>query len=71
MAWSEIKDKLKENHAWNEVLIEGRWVTMDTTWDAGGVNQNNNFVFRFSRKYYDPRPEDFAKDHIKLEERYY
>lgn len=29
------KNDIKEFHAWNEVLINGEWETIDTTYDAG------------------------------------
>ncbi len=28
------KNDMREYHAWNEVMIEGNWVTIDTTYDA-------------------------------------
>lgn len=28
------KNDLKEYHAWNEVLIDGKWIIIDTTYDA-------------------------------------
>lgn len=51
-------------HAWNKVLIDGRWVYMDTTWDAGNVDfTKKTFQFALKDKYFDPKPEDFAVDH--------
>lgn len=51
-------------HAWNEVKVDGRWVAQDTTWDAGSVDfVKKTFQFRPQRKYFDPSPEEFAKDH--------
>lgn len=32
------KNDMKAYHAWNEVLIEGKWVTIDTTYDAALAN---------------------------------
>ena len=45
-----------ENHAWNEVLVGGNWVTLDTTWDAGNVA---------AQTYFDPDPTFFSKTHTK------
>lgn len=51
-------------HAWNKVLVDGRWVSMDVTWDAGNVNfTKKQFQFDLKHKYFDPKPEDFALDH--------
>ncbi|MEW6771427.1 MAG: transglutaminase domain-containing protein [Bacillota bacterium] len=54
------------NHAWNEVLINGRWVTIDATLDAGYV-VNDRFIKEFSRKYFDPDPARLALTHRKQE----
>ena len=52
------------NHAWNEVYIDGRWVVMDPTWDSGYLDsESKQFVRNPQRKYFDPHPGDFAKDH--------
>lgn len=54
------------NHAWNEVLIDGKWILIDTTWDAGYLNSNNEFVPQFSRKYFNTEPAEFYETHKKL-----
>ncbi len=52
------------DHAWNEVKVDGRWVAMDTTWDAGSVNfAKKTFTFAPRQKYFDPTAAEFAKDH--------
>ena len=55
-----------EPHAWNEVLINGQWVSLDTTWDAGYL-RNGRFVASPSKKYLDPPKELFAKTHQSSE----
>lgn len=40
----------KGMHAWNEVLVDGQWIFVDTTWDAGYVS-GNKFVFAPSSTY--------------------
>ncbi len=35
--------KKNEYHAWNEVLIDNNWISLDATWDAGYIN-NGQFV---------------------------
>jgi hypothetical protein len=55
------------DHAWNEVYADGRWISQDTTWDAGGVNwQTKKFQFSLKEKYFDPKAEAFAVDHRPL-----
>lgn len=34
------KNDLKTYHAWNEVLIDGKWVIIDTTYDAEFIKHN-------------------------------
>ena len=45
------------DHEWNEVLVDGRWVTVDTTWDAGKTPNEH---------YFDPSADVLAQDHTKL-----
>ncbi|MFX4263657.1 transglutaminase domain-containing protein [Pelotomaculum propionicicum] len=52
-----------QSHAWNEVYADGKWVTVDATWDAGYI-QNNSFVAAPSTKYFAPDSEDFAVTHF-------
>ena len=63
--WAEVlAANAQPFHAWNEVLLDGRWVTVDTTWDAGFVDSaTGTFQWRFSRRYLDPTPEVFAITH--------
>jgi transglutaminase-like putative cysteine protease len=51
-----------QSHSWNEVYADGRWVTVDATWDAGYI-QNNNFVAALSTKYFAPDIREFALTH--------
>lgn len=36
------KNDMKEYHAWNEVLLDGKWVVIDTTYDAALSKGNKN-----------------------------
>ncbi|AIQ66846.1 transglutaminase-like domain-containing protein [Paenibacillus graminis] len=39
-------------HAWNEVLLDGKWVTIDTTVDAGlGKNNKDTGLIKVASKY--------------------
>ncbi|MBA1336609.1 MAG: hypothetical protein HPY66_3044 [Firmicutes bacterium] len=49
-------------HAWNELQVDGRWVIVDATWDAGYI-KNGKFVSSPSNKYFDPDNEEFAATH--------
>ena len=49
-------------HAWNELYADGRWVKVDTTWDAGYIKKGK-FVASPSDKFFDPEPDEFAKTH--------
>ncbi|MDR0445683.1 MAG: transglutaminase-like domain-containing protein [Oscillospiraceae bacterium] len=55
------------NHAWNEALIGGRWVILDTTWDSDNEYYSAaDMIFggmRY-RKYFDPTMELFSADHM-------
>lgn len=49
-------------HAWNEFLINGQWVSLDTTWDAGYI-KNGKFVRAQSDRYLIPTASEFNKTH--------
>ncbi|NLC04048.1 MAG: transglutaminase domain-containing protein [Tissierellia bacterium] len=46
------KNDMKEYHAWNEVLINGKWVIIDTTYD-GALNslKNKPSMYKSSSEY--------------------
>ncbi|HSW10048.1 MAG TPA: stalk domain-containing protein [Bacillota bacterium] len=51
-----------ELHAWNQVWVDGRWLSFDVTWNSGHV-EDGRFVARFSRDYFDPPEAAFARTH--------
>jgi len=53
-----------QDHAWNEVLINNKWISIDAAWDAGYL-KNGEFVFAYSDKYFNPDPGIFAQSHSK------
>jgi transglutaminase-like putative cysteine protease len=66
MTVSEICQAKTSFHAWNEVLVEGRWINIDTTLDAGYEDGNTRlFVRSLSDRYFDTPPGLFALTHIK------
>ncbi|KAB2329401.1 transglutaminase domain-containing protein [Cytobacillus depressus] len=71
---SEIEARLVEGmarsgfwpgkHAWVEANIDGSWLTMDPTWGAGYV-KDDQFVPNFNETYFDPNKEEFEKTHTR------
>ena len=49
-------------HAWNESLVDGQWISIDTTWDSG-VIRNGSFVSIPTTKFFNPVKTEFAKTH--------
>lgn len=65
----ENTEKTTENHAWNEIYVDGKWIIEDTTWDAGYVDFSaQTFTFKLKEQYFNPTLEEFEKDHHKLSE---
>lgn len=61
--------KKKDNHAWVEAYVDGKWIIQDPTWDAGYLDaKTKGFKFSYSEKFYDPSPSEFAKTHRKTED---
>ncbi len=53
------------NHAHVEAWADGRWVTMDPTWDSNNTYENGQYIIKEPSdfNYFDPSPENFALDH--------
>lgn len=67
--WDDV-DTSKANHGWNEIFADNRWVIEDPTWDSGIVDlTDKTFEFHLTHRWFDPSGEDFAVDHLKLNER--
>jgi transglutaminase/protease-like cytokinesis protein 3 len=59
------------NHSWNELLIDGRWVSVDVTWDSGFSRNNTNANFEHTPgklTYFDQDANEFQKTHLKCSE---
>ncbi|WP_188646651.1 transglutaminase domain-containing protein [Marinithermofilum abyssi] len=52
-------------HAWIEVKVDGRWLTMDPTWGSGYLDGSGKFVKRYTTEYFDPNPAVFSKTHTR------
>jgi transglutaminase/protease-like cytokinesis protein 3 len=46
------------DHEWNKALVDGQWIIIDTTFDAGG----------WGRQFFNPTPEFFAQTHQECNE---
>lgn len=53
------------NHAWNTVMIDGKWRLVDVTWGAGAViNKQNLWVKNFTPFYFDTPSTYFFTKHL-------
>ena len=53
------------NHAWNTVLIDGRWRLIDVTWGQGYYDNNKGrMVKEFDPVYFDTQPDYFFAKHF-------
>jgi hypothetical protein len=56
--------RVRVNHAWNSVKIDGEWRLIDATWGAGYVDiEKEKFYRRFNSLYFDTPPKLFFKEH--------
>lgn len=55
----------KTNHEWNEAWVDGRWITLDTTWDSANTYENGTFNYKGAKypKYFDISNEQLARNH--------
>ncbi|KUO62732.1 MAG: hypothetical protein APF84_03545 [Gracilibacter sp. BRH_c7a] len=66
--WEEF-DEQTSNYPikyWNEILINGQWMNVDTLWDSGTLDSEMVFTPLVSDKYFNLSDEEFFKDHRKL-----
>lgn len=50
-------------HAWVEAYVDGRWIAMDPTWNAGFLREGQ-FVPSFTHRFFNPSPQVFSRSHI-------
>ncbi len=69
IVWSEANiDTTEQNHAWNEVYADGRWVIVDTTWDSANTYENGETqTGDISHLYFDANIEAFSMNHKIIE----
>lgn len=54
----------KTNHAWNVVHLNGVWRFIETTWGAGHLDKNQEFIKKFNNFFFLTSPENFIYDHF-------
>lgn len=60
----------EQNHAWNEVYADGRWIIVDTTWDCANKFENGEAVKKseeVSHLYFDANLQFFSGNHKIIE----
>ncbi len=59
----------EQNHAWNEVYADGRWIIVDTTWDCMNKIENGemNKGTEASHIYFDANLQFFSNNHKIIE----
>ncbi|WP_281234474.1 transglutaminase domain-containing protein [Flavobacterium gelatinilyticum] len=59
------RKRLRSNHAWNTVQINGKWILLDVTWGNGFYNEKRKVVIKeFTPIYFDMNPDYFYAKHF-------
>ena len=68
-AWTDTSIATDEqNHAWNEVYVDSRWMIVDTTWDCANKIENGEMnKGEVSHLYFDANLQFFSNNHKILE----
>ena len=61
-------NKVTSLHAWAEVKINGKWLPVDPTFDAGSVVNGGAWVRNVQTDFFNPDPEYFNRTHLKTGE---
>lgn len=59
-----------QRHAWNEVMVDGQWISVDSTWDAGYI-QDGSFIASYSNEYFNADAATFTSTHGEGIEKFY
>jgi len=66
-----LKNMKTPNHTWNAVKLDGKWYLSDATWSAGFIDgETYGFEFNYNNDYFLMSPEQFAEEHLPLEEQW-
>ncbi|XP_070546241.1 kyphoscoliosis peptidase-like [Ptychodera flava] len=68
-----IDGKVKTDHAWNKIKIDGEWYLCDCTWAAGAVGFDkdcgeNKYTRCWNEYYFLSDPEMFTSKHFPIDE---
>jgi len=60
------------NHAWNSVRVDGKWYLLDSTWDAGSINEGTRSYERKNSDYdfFLTNPQIFIYSHFAKEDKW-
>ena len=60
------------NHAWNSVRVDGKWYLLDSTWDAGSINEGTRSYERKNSDYdfFLTNPKIFIYSHFAKEDKW-
>ena len=59
------------NHAWNAVMVDGRWRLVDATWGAGSIDPGTDrYVAHFQSAYFDMPARAFVMTHLPSDARW-
>ncbi|MBI2171818.1 MAG: hypothetical protein HYU30_07355 [Chloroflexi bacterium] len=58
------------NHAWNAVRLDGGWYLVESTWGAGFISEEKQFVRRFDGYYFLTSPQELIFDHYPVDSRW-
>ncbi len=57
-----------ESHAWNMAYVDGRWISIDTTFDSNNIYQyETKTPAKSSSTYFDMSPEKFSQNHYIID----
>jgi len=57
--------RLRSNHAWNSVEIDGKWILVDATWGNGYFDEKRRVIVKmFKPFYFDMEPKYFYAKHF-------
>ncbi|AEG13901.1 transglutaminase domain-containing protein [Desulfofundulus kuznetsovii DSM 6115] len=66
--WPRLPEKT--NHAWNEIYIDGKWYSVDVTWDSCRyhdlMESHLEYPFDYYLEYYLIDEKQFSADHHKI-----
>ncbi|MRX39825.1 transglutaminase [Flavobacterium sp. LC2016-23] len=65
------RKRLGSDHAWNTVLIDGKWILIDATWGQGYFDEKRQVVLKkFTPIYFDMATEYFYMTHFPVSSMY-